>query len=272
MSTLQIFEALDAATEAALRASIQTHGVLVPVAVDQNERIIDGHHRARIANELDIPFDTITHWPESDAAARELARTLNEDRRQLPIEQRREVVADLREQGHSERAIAGAVGVGRTTVQRDLARGPGGPPVTPVTPVGNPTPVQAEHLSESGHLPVGTSVPPVVPVTPERVTGTDGKSYPARKPKPEPTPDSEYEDLRRRHTGYFARGIVDVHGTLFGDPASIRRLWMPSANTYSTVAGTGHLGTPAGIREVAQLLLDLADDLDANQPEGLTWA
>lgn len=58
--------------------------------------------------------------------------------------QRREIVGALREQGHSLRAIAGAVGASEPTVRRDLAG--------------------ASHDA------------------PDEVLGKDGKSYPARKP------------------------------------------------------------------------------------------
>ena len=76
------------------------------------------------------------------------------------------MAADLRAEGHSVRAIAGALGVGKSTIQEDLAE-----------------------LSAAGQL-----------SAPERVTGTDGKSRPAsnrpakakkeRPPKPpkEPKP------------------------------------------------------------------------------------
>ncbi len=53
MSTaVQPFAALDAATESALRASIERFGVLVAVVHDQDGRILDGHHRSRLADEL----------------------------------------------------------------------------------------------------------------------------------------------------------------------------------------------------------------------------
>lgn len=170
-STLQIFDALDAATEAALRASIEKHGVLVPVAIDQDGRIIDGHHRVRIADELGKPYKTIEHWAAGDFHAKELARTLNEDRRQLPIAERRQVVADLREQGHSLRAIGGALGVSKDTVAKDV-----------------------EQVSTPRHLPEAPKVASIdtnlvsVDTTPERVTGTDGKSYPAKRQMPELDP------------------------------------------------------------------------------------
>jgi transposase-like protein len=47
----------------------------------------------------------------------------------MPKEQRLPVVQALREEGHSIRAIAGAVGVGVGQVHRDLAGVPSGTPV-----------------------------------------------------------------------------------------------------------------------------------------------
>lgn len=71
---------------------------------------------------------------------------MNADRRHLTADQRRDMVAHLREQGHSYRAIAGALGTSLGAVQRDIAAG------------------------------VSTDTP-----EPARVTGADGKSYPARR-------------------------------------------------------------------------------------------
>src|SRR4051812_39932626 len=53
-----LFGPLEPATEAALRASIERFGVLVPVTFDQRGRILDGHHRWRMAAELgvDCPY------------------------------------------------------------------------------------------------------------------------------------------------------------------------------------------------------------------------
>lgn len=139
-----LFGALDAPIEAALRASIERFGVLVPVVRDQHGRTLDGHHRSRIADELRVKYRFDVVKVESDEQAREIAATLNTDRRQLSVEQRRAVVATLREQGHSLRAIAGAVGASLGTVQRDVAG--------------------------------------VSPDTPAEVVGKDGKSYPAKRP------------------------------------------------------------------------------------------
>ncbi|QTD97021.1 hypothetical protein [Streptomyces cyanogenus] len=53
-----------------------------------------------------------------------------ETRLRLPREERQEVVASLRDSGLSVRAIASATGVGRGTVERDLAGVPSGTPGT----------------------------------------------------------------------------------------------------------------------------------------------
>lgn len=148
MSATQLFPPLDSATEAALRASIERFGVLVPVVVDQHGELLDGHHRSRIAGELGAEYPTIVREVADEDEAREIARTLNEDRRMLTREERLPVVRALREDGHSQTAIANALGVSQKTVWNDLNR----PEVT-----------------TSRNLPAQT-------------TGLDGKTYPATKP------------------------------------------------------------------------------------------
>jgi ParB-like chromosome segregation protein Spo0J/SAM-dependent methyltransferase len=143
----QLFPLLDPATEAALRSSIQKHGVLVPVAHDQHGRILDGYHRSRIADELGVPYEVIVHEIRDDDHGRELARTLNAIRRHLDPDQRRALVAELRTAGHSLRAIGGALGVSHPTVLADLE-------------------------STGKSLPVEQ---------PDRIVGRDGRSRPARR-------------------------------------------------------------------------------------------
>lgn len=145
----QLFDALPAHIEDALRASIERFGVLVPVVKDQHGNIIDGHHRARIADQLGVPYRVDVVQVADEDEAREIARTLNADRRQLTEEQRRAVVVELRRQGHSERAIAGALGVSKATVHRDIERAEIG----------------------SGE-----------PISPDRVIRQGGGTYPARRP------------------------------------------------------------------------------------------
>src|SRR5690606_36743982 len=46
----------------------------------------------------------------------------------MSIEERKQAVLELAEEGHSQREIAEVLGVGKTTVDRDLDTGPNGPP------------------------------------------------------------------------------------------------------------------------------------------------
>ena len=169
MSELQLFPALDAATEAALRESIRKFGVIVPIVKDQHGRIIDGHHRARIADELgaDYRVDQITVI--DDEEAREVARTLNAIRRHLSPEQRREIVAQLRGDGHSLRAIAGAVGVDEKTVRKDVGR-----------------------IADRSAIPV-------------RVQRRGGGTYPAQRPSPVVTPSGESPAVREARLAFERR-------------------------------------------------------------------
>lgn len=144
---MQLFDTLPPHIEDALRASIERFGVLVPIVVTQHGEILDGHHRKRIANDLGVECKASVVEVADEDEAKAIAVTLNADRRQLEPEQRREVVAHLREKGHSYRAIGEALGVDKRTVQRD---------------------------TESG----GAGAPPA----PETVRGTDGKQYPATRP------------------------------------------------------------------------------------------
>jgi len=73
------------------------------------------------------------------------------ERLRLPSGERLVAVADFRQRGMSTRAIASALGVGKGTVDRDLARAPGG--------------------------------------APEEITGTDGKTYAATRPSTPDTTD-----------------------------------------------------------------------------------
>ena len=68
----QLFRNLAPPIEAALRASIYRFGVLVPIAKDQHGNILDGHQRARIADELGVkyPVNIIEVADDADALLR----------------------------------------------------------------------------------------------------------------------------------------------------------------------------------------------------------
>jgi hypothetical protein len=103
-------------------------------------------------------------------------------RLQLPREERRVISGSLREAGLSIRAIAAATGDGVATVHRDLAGVPNGTP--------DAEPPKSFRISrEPGRgIPAPQTPPGRVETTepePPKVTGVDGKSYPAaRQPKP----------------------------------------------------------------------------------------
>lgn len=151
----QLFDALPAPVEQALRASIERFGVLVPVVRDQHGGMIDGRHRARIADELGVPYRRDVVKVRDAAEAAEIQRTLNADRRHLSGEQLREHVVFLAEQttpagvgAYSEATIAKVVGVDQSHVNRTL---------------------RDDKVMSTHNLP-------------DRRKGADGKTYPARRP------------------------------------------------------------------------------------------
>ncbi len=123
-----------------------------------------------------IPTTSGTLSSRSTGCAAPPWTALNEDRRMLSREQRLPVVVALREDGHSQTAIAGALGVSDRQVRFDLAAS------------------GAESSS------------------PDRVTGLDGKTYPAAKAKPKPKPGNGRRGYRKEKdapdwpTGWPAEG------------------------------------------------------------------
>jgi hypothetical protein len=77
----------------ALRADIEAHGVRVPVDVDEDGNILDGHHRSLIAADLgvDCPRRVIAGLSEAEKVAHALA--VNVHRRTLTREQKRALLA-----------------------------------------------------------------------------------------------------------------------------------------------------------------------------------
>ena len=120
--------ALDSFVLAKLRASIEQDGVREPIVEDEFGKIIDGHHRKQIADELGIecPSRTVTGLTEPEKY--QLAWTLNLSRRHLSLEQKRaawrehrgEVKHLLQEDPtRSDRSIGEQLGVHHSTVAAD---------------------------------------------------------------------------------------------------------------------------------------------------------
>ncbi|MCX5985996.1 MAG: hypothetical protein NTX54_05730, partial [Chloroflexi bacterium] len=142
----------------ALRESIETFGVMVPVVVDEHGSVIDGYHRVKVCLELGIDWPRTVLSGLSEAEKWDRARDLNDARRHLTARQRAEMLATLNERmgGLSLRVRAGKLGLSRETVRRMDAQ------------------------SASGLL---SDTP-----EPEAFrTGTDGKQYRATRPRQEST-------------------------------------------------------------------------------------
>lgn len=90
----QVMPPLSAEEYQELYEDIKANGVLVPIVVDEDEVIIDGHHRAKIAAELGIPCPEEMIEDKSESEKRNMAFTLNLKRRHLNREQRRALIAE----------------------------------------------------------------------------------------------------------------------------------------------------------------------------------
>lgn len=131
----QLMPPLSDAEFAALKASIAEHGIQVPVEMDEQGNVLDGHHRLRARDELldegvvVSEFPGITRAGLSEEEKRAHVRMLNLQRRHLNQEQKRGLIQDqVRETPErSDRQIAEALGVSNSTVsgvrQEMIARG-----------------------------------------------------------------------------------------------------------------------------------------------------
>lgn len=153
----QLLPALDADQRDSLRQSIEADGILQPIEVDEDGRILDGHHRSTIAAELgiDCPSRVIPNLDEN--GKRRYALTVNLMRRQLGKDARGKLIAQLAAEGMSVRAIAAETGLTKSTVANDISQ-----------------------LSKSGQLD-----------RPDKVTGLDGRERPATQAKPAPSKPPE---------------------------------------------------------------------------------
>lgn len=117
-SPYQVMPPLTPEEYAALEADIRARGVLVPVVVDQHGNTIDGHNRAAIAHRLGITYPTETREVPDDEHARDLAYTLNLNRRHLTRDQKRNLIAAeiTRRPDDTDRAIGRRLACDHKTV------------------------------------------------------------------------------------------------------------------------------------------------------------
>jgi ParB-like chromosome segregation protein Spo0J len=169
MTRYQLLPPLTADEYEALRESIETFGVLHPVVVDEHGAIIDGHHRARVCAELGITYPTVVLPGLTDEQKIEQALVLNLARRHLSSDDKRALVAELRSRGLSVRFISEHTGIPRTTVHRYASGVPSG--------------------------------------TPAYVTGQDGRSYRAQRPRIAPAMSRAQAEA---FTEMLIAGLADV--------------------------------------------------------------
>lgn len=101
-----------------LRGNISQHGILAPIIVDQDGRILDGHHRQAIAADLGIDCPTRSVFCADDDAREEIAVSANWGGRDMTKEQRDEVVTRLRKRGWTQHRVARVLHIHRSTVAR----------------------------------------------------------------------------------------------------------------------------------------------------------
>lgn len=118
----QLFSDLPDEKYAALKADIAINGVLVPIEVDQDEELLDGHHRVRawtelMAEGLKLPkYARIRRQFDNDDDREEHAAKLNSARRDISHEDKQRNALRWREHGWTYERIADALAVGTMTV------------------------------------------------------------------------------------------------------------------------------------------------------------
>lgn len=98
-----------------LKESIQEHGVLEPIVVDEGGHTLDGHIRKAICDELGIPCPERSIPGLTDDQKRLYAVHINAARRHLSIEQRRQVWDDY------QQLIRARLSADPTRSDRDIA-------------------------------------------------------------------------------------------------------------------------------------------------------
>lgn len=216
----QLFPNLTADEFDALTADIRDRGVMVPVELDENGDILDGHHRAMIADSLGIEYPTVIRTGWTEAAKLAHSFSLNANRRQASPADIADAQRRMREAGASLTTIAQATGTS-----------------------------------------LGTAWKNTQGFSPERVVGSDGKSYPSTLAVPAHEGNyrnGQYEVSVREprddrwnpgavmssasHEWYTPRHVVDAvlttMGTIDLDPCAEKAKRVP-ATTHLTKADDG---------------------------------
>jgi ParB-like chromosome segregation protein Spo0J len=160
----------------------QTKGPEQPVTFRMHKgqkQGLDGRNRYRACQELGIecPMQKV-FVDENDVKDYIIRRNVH--RRHLTREFRQELVAELRADGKSVRAIADTLRVGVGTVHRDIEAASGVPIGTPE--IENPSVSEGSEPENTPSADESTESETPAP-EPPKVTGRDGKTYPSSRPK-----------------------------------------------------------------------------------------
>lgn len=211
--------ALSEAEFASLKESLKAHGCLVAIEYDEDGAVLDGHHRLRALRELGITAHPRVIRAGLGGHAEKVAHSLalNVHRRHLTPKQRAEAVLRLRDAGWSMRRIAAETGLSKSTVARDL-----------------------RSSLESG---------------PDTVTGEDGKTYQARKPR-RPATVYVHSDFQQRTAQDAFRMLGDEVPTKTLDLRRLERLRRNKTAGQDREALLGQPGVP-GVADIRHS--DIAD-------------
>lgn len=186
MSEYQLLPTLTGEEFAALRDDIAQHGIRVPIDVDEDGVILDGHHRSMVAAELGIEVPRRTVIGLTEQGKRNHARAVNAIRRHLSVDARRDQVRQMRAEGQTIAEIATTLGVSYGTAHSDVAS------------------IRTDIQDESITTATGAQRP---------------GSYAPRTVDPEPKPDSS--GLSREQAESLTEEIRSSFVSLYDDVASL---------------------------------------------------
>lgn len=227
----------------ALKNDIAENGVRVPIDVDENGTILDGHHRAWITADLNIDCPRRVVTGLSEEQKRTHAVAVNVHRRSLTREQRNAVIVKLRAEGMTQPKIAEATGVSLGTVNSVVRQanfssenGPHAPTIT--NALGQQRPATYERRQQPDSQ-------PEPPSDTDLFAGEDwvqpGSSEPERTAPPPPSPLDDFTNNERDLHKQLAAGETVVvsmrhHQRLIA--------WADARGLYERIDRRGPWGNP----------------------------
>lgn len=202
-SRFQLFSPMPEEKYAKLKDDIRLHGVQVPVEVDQNGQLLDGHHRIRAWTELRAEgfqvrdYTRLIRHFENDDDREFHAAKINTQRRDVSVEDKKRNAGTWLERGWSRRRVADALGESESTIRF--------------------------------WFPERSGAQRCAPEQPSSVEGMDGKQYPTT-PHPD---DLKMQAIELRRKGWTVRRVADALGVSVG---SVTAWTKPTKATVATSA------------------------------------